>query len=313
VLANNLLVLAALAATAAPVPSEDASGLRWKFEKGRTFYQEMTTHVTQTMTVMGQEVKQTQNQTFVLSWTPEKQDGDRWVLRQKVEAVKLDIDVGGNRITYDSTDPKAQKDALGTFFAALVGSEFRVTLDKGFKVHKVEGREELVKKLAADKPETETLLRGLLSDDALKEMANPMLITAPRREVDKGDYWVQERRLDMGPVGAWVGRWQYVHMGKQDKLIKLKLEAIQFDYQPPRDPGAGGLPFAVKATNFKTKNTAGTVLFDPDKGRLHSAETGMDFDGELTVEIGGQETKIHLIQSQKTTYKVSDTNPALKK
>ena len=76
-LAHNLLVLAALTATAAPVPPQDASGLRWKFEKGRTFYQEQTTQTVQTMSIGGSDVKQTQSQTLVISWTPEKEDGDR--------------------------------------------------------------------------------------------------------------------------------------------------------------------------------------------------------------------------------------------
>jgi hypothetical protein len=265
------------------------------------------------MTVMGQEIHQTQAQTFVMSWTPEKRDGDRWLLRLKVEAVKMEIDVVGNKMAYDSTKPKAPKGPLDDFLGALVGSEYRVTLDRAFKVHKVEGREEFLRKLTARNPRTEALLRALLSEDALKEMANPMVISAPRRELARGDYWVRDKKLDMGPLGAWVGRWQYVHAGREKKLIKLKLEALDFEYQPPPEGGAAALPFRLKGTNLKTKNAAGWVLFDPERGRLHSAEMGVDIDGDLTIEIGGQDSTIHLTQSQKTTYKVSDTNPLTKK
>jgi hypothetical protein len=312
-LGQNLFVLAALTATAAPLPKDDDTGLRTKFEKGRTFYQEVTTHTSQIMTVMGTEVKQTQVQTFVMSWTPEKQDGDRWVLRHKIEAIKMEISFGGDPITYDSTKPKAAKGGLDDLFGALIGNELRITLDKGFQVVRVEGREELIKKLSSDKPERQALIRDLLSEEAVKEMANPMVIAAPRRKVEKGDYWVREKTTDLGAVGRWVGNWQYVHAGKENKLIKLKLEAIKFEYQPPKEGAGGAIPFRVTSSNVKVKNTAGMILFDPEKGCLHSAEMKMDMEGDMTIDISGQETKLHLVQTQKTTYKVSDTNPVTKK
>ncbi len=38
----------------------------------------------------------------------------------------------------------------------------------------------------------------------------------------------------------------------------------------------------------------------------------MNLEGEFTIDIAGQESKVHLNQTQKTTYKMSDTNPLLK-
>jgi hypothetical protein len=304
---HHLLLLAALSAPAAPLPSAP-SGLVVRFEKGHTYYQEMTTQTDQALKVLDQQVKQKQSQTFIMSWTPEKQDGDRWVVKMKVEAVKLKIEIGDTKIAFDSTKPKAAKGGpLDDFFGALVGSEFHVTLDSAGKVHSVEGREAVVKKLAAANPETETMLRQVLNEDALKQMCNPMIVSAPRREVEKGDYWVKEDCTDLGPVGTTVASWQYVHMGKENKLIKLKAEAVKFEYEAPAAGGA--LPFTVKASNLKTKNATGTILFDPEKGRLHSAEMVMDMEGDMTIEVGGQESKVELSQTQKTTYKVSDTNP----
>jgi hypothetical protein len=57
--------------------------LKWKFEKGKAFYQKMTTTTEQTMKVMNNDVKQTQKQTFYFSWTPVEQKGDTWILKQK--------------------------------------------------------------------------------------------------------------------------------------------------------------------------------------------------------------------------------------
>src|SRR6202051_4282719 len=68
--------------------------LEWKFEKDKVFYQKMTTETKQTMKVMNNDVNQTQKQTFYFSWTPEKKDGDSWIIKQKIEGVAMDIDIG---------------------------------------------------------------------------------------------------------------------------------------------------------------------------------------------------------------------------
>ena len=102
----------------APAPA-DAGGkanLAWKFEKGQTFYQKMTTDDQQTMKVLNNDVTQTQKQTFYFSWTPTEQNGDDWTVSQKIIGVKMDIDLGGSKISYDSTKTDDPHNALGDFF-----------------------------------------------------------------------------------------------------------------------------------------------------------------------------------------------------
>src|SRR5690242_21233427 len=88
---------------------QDAVKLEWKFEKGKPFYQEMNTKTKQTMKIMAMDnITQNQDQTFIFSWTPVDQDKDKnWIVTQKIEGVKMDIEIGGNKITYDSANPGA--------------------------------------------------------------------------------------------------------------------------------------------------------------------------------------------------------------
>src|ERR1700692_3875609 len=79
----------------------EKAALVWKFEKDKTFYQKMTTVTKQTMKVLNNDVSQTQNQTFIFSWTPTEQKGDDWTVTQKIVGVQMDIDLGGSKITYD--------------------------------------------------------------------------------------------------------------------------------------------------------------------------------------------------------------------
>ena len=77
--------------------------------------------------------------------------------KQKIVAVQMDIDLGGSKITYDSTKADAPNNALGDFFKALVGSEFTLTIkmpkDKQAEVTKVEGRHITFKVTARDQTE----------------------------------------------------------------------------------------------------------------------------------------------------------------
>src|SRR5262245_46215096 len=88
---------------------DDKDKLEWKaFDKNKDgkydpFYQGLTTKTVQTMTVMNMDIKQEQNQTFYIKWTPEAQVDGNWVVEQQIIGVKMDIDIGGNKIPYDST------------------------------------------------------------------------------------------------------------------------------------------------------------------------------------------------------------------
>jgi hypothetical protein len=289
--------------------------LKWKLEKGKTFFQKMTTNTDQNMKILNSEPKQTQNQTFYFSWTPVEQKGDDWIIKQKIEGVSMEIAIGGTTINYDSTNAAAStNNPLGEFFKALVGSEFTLTLStKEQKITKVEGRDEFIKKLGQTNPQMHQLLSQILSEQALKEMAEPTFAAIPNKEVAKGDKWTKDNTLDMGPIGKYTNTYTYTFDGVDGKLDKIKVETT-LKYTPPDEKtAAAGLPFKIKSADLKSTNGAGTVWFDPEKGRVDHSSFTLDLTGELNIEIGGQTTKVELKQTQKTNIETSDTNPLQKK
>ncbi len=288
--------------------------LEWKFEKNKTFYQTMTTSTEQTMKVMNNDVTQKQKQTFYFSWTPQKEEGGKVTLEQKILGVKMDIDIGGSPIKYDSTSAAVNNasNPLNGFFKALVGSSFTVTLDKKtLKITDIKGREEFVKKLVSANMQMKPLLEKILSEDALREMAEPTFAVVPSEVVEKGKTWTKETTLDMGPIGKYKNEYTYKYDGADDKT---KLDKIDVDtkltYSPPdKADGVGGLPFRIKSADLKSKNAKGTVWFNRDKGRVDKTNMSVELDGTLDIEIGGQQTKVDLKQTQTTEVDTSDTNP----
>jgi hypothetical protein len=298
-------------------PAKDSAGagasLKWEFQKDKPIYQEMTTATSQTMKVMGMDVTQDQSQTFVLSWTPKEQDKDKnWVVKQKIEAIKMDIKIADNKITYDSTkDAQGTANPLGDFFKALVGSEFTITLSPDFKILKIEGRDEFINKLIKANPQMEALLKQILGDDALKQMAENAFAAVPNTTVQKGQTWERTSKVVMGPIGTYDTTYKFTYEGKEGKFDKIKVDTT-LKYTPPGPNSAGSLPFKIKGADLNAKDAKGTILFDPEKHWIDSSESKLTLEGKLSIEINGQPSEVQLTQNQTTKVKTSDTNPVKK-
>jgi hypothetical protein len=303
--------LLALASVSAPAPEAKAV-YKWQFEKGKTFYQEVTTETRQTMTIMGNNVAQTQKQVFLFSFTPQRREGDGWIVRQVVEGVKVEIDVGGNKVAYDSTKEDAADNPLAGFFKGLVGADFTLVLDANTKVIRVEGVEALAHKLVGANPQAMSALALALSEDTFKEMATQTFLSLPGREVNKGDSWTRLSKLDMGPMGHCTVPYEYTCAGTEGKFVRFKVDNSGFKYEAAQGDAGNTLPFKVREANLKTKKSGGSILFDTTKGRVDSSEMVLELEGRLSIEIAGQLSEIELSQSQKTTVQTTDTNPMKK-
>src|SRR5260370_32753919 len=226
------------------VKAEESVWIGWKLEVGKTFYQEMTTDTTQTMTVLGQTITQIQKVTYFFSWTPVNHDnGGNWTVKQKIEGLKMEIEIGGNKIPYDSTKEGSPTNPLSDFFKALVGSEFTLTIDKNMKITKIDGRDEFLKKLIKENQQMAPLLQTILSDEALKQMSDRTIAVIPDKPVKKGDTWNRKAALNMVPIGTFDTDYKYTYEGAhQNKLQKIKVQT-SLKYQPPGPNAAGNLPF----------------------------------------------------------------------
>jgi Family of unknown function (DUF6263) len=280
----------------------------------KKFYQEVKTETTQVMEVMGQKVTQTQVQTFYIEWTPQPKKGDDFVVKQKVVGVKMEIDIGGNKINYDSTAAKQPQNPMTDFFNALMKQELTFVIApgsgaKGLEVKGIEGRKEFINSLAETNPAIKTLLETIMSESALQKMAEPTWWAIPTKAVSKGDTWERTSDLDLGPIGKYDTKFNFTYEGPDaNKLDKIKIDA-KLTYSEPKDKDKAGLPFTIKTAKLESKSGTGEALFDGSKGRIASSSLKMKLEGTLTIEVGNMATEIKLNQDQVSTTKTTDTNP----
>jgi hypothetical protein len=308
------LSVLACAVLGMPVRAQEAD-LTWKFKKDAVFYQEMKTETVQDMKVAGStDVKQTQNQTFFFSWTPTEIDDKKKevTLKQKIIGLKMSIEIGGSKIAYDSTEPQAAAgtaNPLNKFFEALKDAEFKLTLDTDkMTVKSITGHTEFVNKLGQANPQMKPLLDKILSEKALKDMAEPMFAALPGVKKKKGESWDKTSDLDMGPIGSYKTKYTYTYDGpdaKQNQVIKVKTDLT---YKAPADAG-GGLPFRIKSADLKATDGTGDIVYDAKAGYVASQKMSLTLKGSLAIEIGQQTTDVTLDQKQTTTITTTDKNP----
>lgn len=299
-----------------PDKGGDKVTLKWKFDKDKVFYQKMVTKTVQSMKVLGTDVNQTQNQTFYFSYKPTKVAADSVEIEQEIIGVAMDIDIGGSKISYDSTKDTTANNPLGDFFKALVGSKFTITLDpKTYKVTKIDGRDQFITKLVAANPQMKQLLETILSNEALKEMAEPTFAVIPGdKAAAKGEKWTRKSTLDMGPIGKYENEYTFLFEGADKDVAKIKVDTVLNYKEPGEVAGQGGLPFKIKSAKLKFSNPVGQITFDNAKGRLDKSNVKLELNkGELKIEIGGQTTDVTLSQTQDSSIETSDTNPVTPK
>lgn len=309
---GSLVMMAGLFALVAnlPVHAQDKEETwEWKAfsKKDNKFYQTLTTETEQKMKVMGQEVKQVQKQTFYIEWTAQEPKGDDYNVTQKIIGVKMDINIGGNTIAYDSTDANAPANPMTDFFKALTQAELKLTINKKtMEVTKIEGASELIDKLGGTNAQLQPLLKSILSDAALKQMAEPTWGAFPTKAVKKGSTWNKNFNLDLGGIGTYDTKYTYTIDSDDKTSAKVGVKA-DLTYKAPTDKK--GLPFAIKSAKLESKEGTGSATFDKEKGRIQESNMKMKLEGDLQIEISGMTTDVHLEQSQSSTVTTSDNSP----
>jgi hypothetical protein len=278
------------------------------FEAGKAFYTEQKTTTEQVMQVMQQKVTQKQTQTFVIEWTPKAADKDgNWVVEQKIVGVKLDIDIGGNKISYDST-AKNPKNPMTDFFEQMTKQTLTFTIAPDLTVKKVEGRDNFIKGLQDINPQMKSLLNAILSEKALTKMAEPTWYAYPPGGVfPKDGKWSKTSDLDLGPIGKYDTTFNFTYKGTDKDKAKIDI-ATTLKYTAPSDKG--GLPFVIKDAKLSSESGTGEAIFDVAKGRFDSSTLKMKLVGDLTIEVGNMTTTVSLTQDQTATSTTHDALPA---
>jgi hypothetical protein len=274
------------------------------------FYVECERVSTEQMRMQQMKHSQELRQSFYCSWTPLGKEDGKYTVVQKILGVKTDIDIGGNKISFDSTAKDSPKNPMSEFFKALIDQEFTITIgkDKGgkYQVEEVKGVGNLVNKLGNINPQMTQLLKQILTEDTIKQMAEPMLgVIPPNGVIRPGKTWSRTSTQDQGPIGTYKTTNRYASAGRVKDLAKIEVKT-DMTYSPPPAAKQGAAPFQILTANVTSKDSGGTVLFNVAKGRVESADTTVRLEGSLTIRLGGMNVDVEIERTRVTRVRVTD-------
>ena len=284
------------------------AALRPNLEDGVVFYSLFVTSTEGVMKVMGQEIRQKQDQAYSVRWKALGLDCEgNWILDAKILATKMRLGINGIAIEFDTRDPRLKLSSNLGFVTLLLGADLRFHVQQDGKVKKLEGTDTILKEMEARSPNGSQFAKSILNETALVRFAGRLLEGVPPRPVFPGESWESTRTLDAGSIGAYREDSLLAYLGRAGSLQRIRVEST-LSYQPEKSPKIGDLSFQIKSAEVKG-STVGQILFDPAKMRIAERTTASDLAGKLIVEVGGLRTEVELRQTQNERLVFSDTNP----
>ncbi len=203
-------------------------------------------------------------------------------------------------------DPLTQG-VLRDLLAKLVGASFRISVGPDGSVRAFEG--------AAPRGHTTvgSLLGGqgiqmvsIIDPDGWREIAE-LTFFQPPSPAGSGRTWDRPTTHRWGPLGNWSGKVVFRPMQQRDNLMPFSY-TLQLKHHPPK-PSDDALPFRIVQAEFQHRQAGGTIVYDRDKGRVVQAKEDFSVQGQLILELLGQEVPVGLDESQTFDIHISEGKP----
>lgn len=273
-------------------PAPGPAALKWKLEKGTTFYAKNSVLLKQTVTVMGNDQEQEQDQ----------------VSYSKFEVLSADEKGFTIEQTMEKSEVKGNMPGAADAAKKMKGVVLTYTLNEKFEVKKVKGIDDMFDKLAGDNPAARKMIASMLSEDLFAVGIAEFFRTAPDKPVRVKDTWKRDFKY---PLGGGLGS---LKMDAEYKFAKSADggDTVTWSAKTKYEVGEGGgdLPFTFTGGELTAEEFTGEYVFDSKLGRLKSNSSRAKINGTLTLSVQGKEIEMKLKQNIKTTCTFSDKSMA---
>lgn len=151
------------------------------------------------------------------------------------------------------------------------------------------------------------LMTSVMDEDGWKEMAK-LSFQMPDTTSD-GKPWVRQMSHDFGALGNWYGETRFVPKGMSEGLVQIDY-THEMTYAPPdKDKAVGGLPFVIRAAEFKPEVAGGSYFFNAQANRVERLQERFLVRGAIQTEVLGQGVTVEVEEDQMITVRIMDQNP----
>lgn len=275
--------------------------LAWKFRPGDVFYFLIDTQVSHTAEGVPADGNATGRSRFVLLYRYHVLEASQngYVLEQTVEDV----------LTDDTS-------VLGNIYHQFRGLKLKITFDRTLRITKLEGHEELLKRVGADDPVVGKFVAELVNENAIRQQIQSEFNILPEKPVASGDKWQRTISFPAGPLGTITLHQTMTYEGTANvggkSLDRISTRA-KASFTPPKPND--DFPVRVSKGEIQTEEVTGTFLFDREAGRLVSATWQARWKLKLTLAAGkpdaSKEFTMEMTQTVNSRTEVSSERPRL--
>ena len=289
---------------------QDAT-LRYGWVKGDEFRYRLSQQGTMTITGLGgigdMTTDQSNAQVFRLTVEDVDADGSA-TLRQTFESVRLETNSPAGKKVFDSAaadkpiDPIAA--AMGTTMSAMIGESITIVLAPTGAVIKVEGTSRIFDKVMKTLPQnpaaaqTVSLLKGIMSDDAMRSMLEQGFVTFPDHAVKPGETWTGQFKMSNPMFGSLTTTRTSTFTGVESTsgTSIARITAMVAVRQDSEASPSGPMGMTVKLADSTGE---GEILFDIAKGHVQktSFKSEMPMTMSVTGPAGGQINSLSLVRN----------------
>lgn len=281
-------------ALGSPLAAQDRV-LEWKFKLGDKFQLVTTSELKQIIRATRQE-EQKLDTIYVITSTFQvtKASEEVYELKQTIDSIQIQAPSGL---------------APSKLYQQLQGVSFTLTLNKDKQLTKLDGYEEMMKKITGDDPNLRRVVQSILPEETLRTSVQESIGFLPSKSVNLGHQWERSFSMALGSLGTMQVTNQYTY--EKDENVQNDLLAVikvqpRFQYQAPKaDPV--GMPMQVLRGSVQVEPASGLIWFDRINGRLVKSEMKLTLKGKFDVRTSGQEATIEIEQDQKVEIRRVET------
>ena len=300
----GILALAAAFFMAADSTANAEKLLRWKFKAGETFHFVMNQEQSQKIKSGTTPITMTTTTNMYMTMKVDSVDPQGVAsITQTIDRVPAQDDLAARDLMdYDSASgkpPEGLAKLTAPVFEAMVKKPFTMKMDPQGKVSDMKlppGFVESINNIAGGQ------LGNMFSEEGLKQMTGQGMAELPEKPVSKGDTWMQEMGMQLGPLGKIAVKNTSRYEGTENRdgkeLDKIAIK-MEMNIVPEKDKPQG---IQVK---MKDQKIEGTKYIDNEAG--HPVEIKVGGPLKMSVAAMGQEMELEMEMSQTLRLVPSET------
>jgi serine/threonine protein kinase len=192
------------------------------------------------------------------------------------------INLGGETVLdYDSTQKSSapKTNSLTDIYGKVVGSKIRYFLNASNEVERMEGVDELEKRLSSGASADAAFSKAQFSEGNLKQMMSGLHCYLPPKAVQPGDTWPFQTEIAMSPLGT-VSMDCKVTFQSWEQHWNRNCARLEFQSTVKTKPDPNSNPAGTSVSSFEG-TSSGVSWFDPELGMI--IETAANNDMKMVI------------------------------